>query len=86
MNESHEMSVNIPAGEKSVVVKLEGLQRQPDSNYRVLITPGWRAGAVWISDKQPFQYTINFDESAPKAGGTMDVFLNRAGFRGKLKP
>jgi len=86
MNESHEMSVNIPAGEKSVVVKLEDLQRQPDSNYRVLITPGWRAGAVWISDKQPFQYTINFDEPAPKAGGTMDVFLNRAGFRGKLKP
>lgn len=71
------LTVPVPVGESSVVVALTGLRRQPDARYQVTVTPGWRAGEVWVTDKRPDGLTVNVANPAPE-GATLDVVIRRS--------
>lgn len=60
-------SVNRPSGRASILstytfytVTLGSQQIQADTNYSVLVTPEWNAGAVWISNKSTTGFQINW--------------------------
>lgn len=74
-----EVSLTVPVevGESTAAVVLTGLQRQPDANYQVLVTPGWRAGEVWVTDKRRDGFTVNLANPAPE-GATLDVMIRRS--------
>ena len=83
----NEVSLTVPvaAGESSVAVTLEGLRRQPDANYQVTVTPGWRAGEVWVTDKRPEGFTVNAANPA-REGATLDVVVRRSAPPGAAAP
>lgn len=80
VNESHPFTIAVEAGKRAITVPLKGLSAQPDAAYQVHITPSWRTGSVWVSNKQPSQFTVNVDEPAPAKDGSLDVLIHRAGF------
>lgn len=85
LNESHSLTTPIQAGKTTVTVPLKGLRKQPDARYQVHVTPRWRAGSIWVSSKEPSQFTVNFDNPAPTGGGSLDVLIQRPGFEGVLR-
>jgi hypothetical protein len=48
-------------------VALSTSQTQPDTNYHVLLTMGWNAGAVWVTNKTTTGFTVNY-EKIPTTG------------------
>ncbi len=70
------LTVQVPEGETSVAVALDGMRRQPDAGYQVTVTPGWRAGEVWVTDKRPDGFTVNAANPAPE-GASLDVVVRR---------
>jgi|GEM_PF-1036706 len=84
MHEQHPMTVTAAQGKKSLHISLSDLARQKTNDYRVAITPNWRAGAVWVEKKQPDGFELHFDEPAPKGGGRFDITITRAGHAGEL--
>ena len=65
-------------------VGFEGLQRQPDAAYRVVATPGWRAGSVWVEERRKDGFTVRFDEGPRDDNGRLDFILTRSPERGVL--
>ena len=85
LNESHSLTAQVQAGRTTVTVPLGGLRRQPDAGYQVHVTPRWRAGSVWVSKREPGQFTVDVDNPAPAGGGALDVLIHRPGFEGVLR-
>ncbi len=75
----NEVSLTVPVavGETSVEVALAGVHRQPDAGYQVTVTPGWRAGEVWVTDKRPDGFTVSAANPAPE-GASLDVIVRRS--------
>ena len=65
-------SVLIARGHGSVEVTLEGLEKQRDEHYAVVVTPGWDAGSRWVTGKSPDGFTANF-RTPPPADAHLDV-------------
>ncbi|MEW6357179.1 MAG: hypothetical protein AB1696_12695 [Planctomycetota bacterium] len=85
MSEGHQMTVPVTARRKQVTVELKDLARQPDAAYGVFVTPTWNAGAVWVRDKQPDRFTVDYDKP-PAEAATLDILIRRQGFQGELTP
>ena len=71
------LTMPVPEGETSVAVALDGMHRQPDARYQVTVTPGWRAGEVWVTDKRADGFTVDSANPAPE-GATLDVVVRRS--------
>lgn len=84
LQEGMSRTVGVPAGQSSVRVALEGLERQPDASYQVAATPNWRAGDVWVTDRGPDGFSVNMENVAPE-GGTLDVIVRRGPMVGGIE-
>ncbi len=84
LQEGTSRTVAVAVGETSVHVPLEGLERQPDAAYQVSVTPNWRAGDVWATDRGPDGFTVNAENAAPE-GATVDVIVRRAPIVGGME-
>ena len=73
----HVLTVAVPAGEKSIPVRLAGMTTQADANYLTAVTPSFNAGGVWVTDKRPDGFRVHFGTAA---GGqaSIDVLIRRA--------
>lgn len=85
MQSVFQTTVRVPEGKVLVTVPLEGLNRQIDVNYQVMVTPGWQAGSVWVAEKKRDGFTVRFDNPAPR-GATIDVEVRRPPYRGQPVP
>jgi len=77
LTESHSFTAQVPGGQQRMTVTFEGLAAQPNARYQVHVTPNWRAGSLWISDRQPTQFTAEFDHPSPSTGGSLDLLIQR---------
>ena len=84
LQEGTSRTVAVAVGETSVRVALVGLERQPDAAYQVAVTPNWRAGDVWATDRGPDGFTVNVENAAPE-GATVDVIVRRAPIVGSIE-
>ncbi|PEI73889.1 right-handed parallel beta-helix repeat-containing protein [Bacillus toyonensis] len=49
------------SGNTGVTVTLSGALTQLDTNYTPLITPEWKSGSIWISNKTSTSFSVNWD-------------------------
>lgn len=84
LQEGTSRTVAVPAGETSVRVALEGLERQADAAYQVSVMPNWRAGDVWVSDRAADGFTVNLENAAPE-DGAVDVIVRRGPIVGSVE-
>lgn len=47
---------------------------EPDANYGVHVTPGWNAGAVWVTSKATTGFTVNW-QTAPGSNTALDWLI-----------
>lgn len=50
---------------------------EPDTDYRVSLSPSYNAGGLWYTTKATTGFTVNAATAAPGGGGTIDWFLQR---------
>jgi hypothetical protein len=73
--------LRVPIGTRQLKVELPPMERQPDGNYQVIVTPGFDAGNFWVSGREGRGFTINFAKAAPR-GARVNVLIERAPFKG----
>lgn len=50
---------------------------EPSAAYRIVLTPAFNAGSVWVTSKTATGFTINNATATPSGGSTMDCLIVR---------